>query len=111
MVAVLQDKEFLANLLQKRNRTIYVKITALDLDLQEKDEIYGYATDGSINIDGASAVRRSCNLTLVSENINIKEYNWALNTRFRLEIGVKNNTSQYTNKPIIWFPQGVYVIT
>jgi hypothetical protein len=73
--------------------------------------IMGKPTDGSINIDGASAVRRSCNLTLMTDRVDINDYHWALKTRFRLEIGVKNNTSKYSNIPIVWFPQGVYVIT
>lgn len=111
MNTILQDKAFLKQLMERRNRITYVRITALDLDLNIKDEIIGRATEGSINVDGASAVRRSCSLTLVTENVNINSYNWALNTRFRLEIGVKNNTALYTSNPIIWFPQGVYVIT
>ena len=111
MKTILQDKIFIKHLMEYRDRTIYVRVTALDLNSNIKDIIMGQATEGSINVDGASAVRRSCSLTLITENLSINNYNWALNTRFRLEIGIKNNTSQYTNYDIVWFPQGDYVIT
>jgi hypothetical protein len=45
-------------------------------------------TGGSINIDGASAVRRSCSLTMVAQDFNYNDYYWGLNTKFKLEIGV-----------------------
>ena len=111
MKQYLQDKIFMKALMEHRDRTTYVRITALNLDLTERSEIMGYATEGSINVDGASAVRRSCNLTLITNQNDIKDYEWALSTRFRLEIGVANHTKTYLDEPIIWFPQGVYIIT
>lgn len=111
MKEYLKDKAFIKTLMEHRNRTTYVRITALNIDLTERNEIIGYATEGSINVDGASAVRRSCNLTLITNEPNINNYDWALNTRFRLEVGIKNCTSSYTDEFIIWFPQGVYIIT
>jgi hypothetical protein len=67
-------------------------------------------TAGTVNIDGSSAVRRTCSLTLLAKDININNYYWGLNTKFKLEIGLTNNINKdYPN--IIWFPQGIFVIT
>jgi hypothetical protein len=111
MEAYLQDKTFLKTLMENRSRTIYVRVTTLDMDLNVIDRIIGRPTEGSINVDGASAVRRSCSLTFVTDRIDISDHNWALNTRVKLEIGMANTTSDYPELDIIWFPQGVYVIT
>lgn len=111
MEAYLQDRVFLKKLMENRSRTIYVRVTTLDMDLNITDRIIGRPTEGSINVDGASAVRRSCNLTFVTDRIDISDHNWALNTRVKLEIGMANTTSDYLDVDIAWFPQGIYVIT
>jgi hypothetical protein len=67
-------------------------------------------TAGSINVDGTSAVRRTCSLTLVAQNIDYRSYYWGLNTKFKLEIGIENTLdNRYPH--IIWFKQGIYLIT
>jgi hypothetical protein len=71
--------------------------------------IEGRVTGGSINIDGASAVRRTCSLTIVAEGLAINNFYWGLNNKFKLEVGLKNFIdSKYPE--IIWFPQGIYII-
>lgn len=137
---VLFDKEFL-NLLDKDNqREIYARIVSLNNDELPVEEISGKITQGSMNIDGTSAVRRSCSLTIVSNRVNINEYYWGFSTRFSLYIGMKasdylkdqyqeqtvaqidsttgkiipNATviKPYENYPdIIWFKQGIFLIT
>jgi hypothetical protein len=70
-------------------------------------EITGQITGGSINVDGMSALRRTCSINMVGNNLN---YYSALHNKFKLEIGVKNTID--TNHPeIIWFPQGIFVCT
>jgi hypothetical protein len=67
--------------------------------------IEGYVTQGSINIDGASAVRRTCSLTIVAreDKFQFSDYYWGFNTKFKLEIGLENTIN--SNYPdIIWFP-------
>jgi hypothetical protein len=59
-------------------------------------------TQGSINLDGASAVRRTCSLTFVAKDFNYSNYLWGLNTKFKLEIGVEN-TIDSAYPDIIWF--------
>lgn len=107
---MMYDKNFLHSLDKQRNKTTYAKITKLTFDEHPIEAIEGKVTSGSISIDGASAIRRTCQVTLVTEKVDISDYNWSLNTKFKLEIGVENNVdARYPN--IIWFEQGVYIIS
>lgn len=106
----LFDLEFLNNLFLKNEREIYARITALNLNEEPIEYIEGKISDGSINIDGNSSVRRSCSLTMTAQEININEFYWGIKNKFKLEIGLKNNIN--LNYPeIIWFKQGIFVIT
>ena len=106
----LLDKNFLKELDISNNREIYAKITALDINDYPLELIEGKVTGGSINIDGASALRRTCSVSMIAEDININEFYWGLKNKFKLEIGVKNTIN--SNYPTtIWFPQGIYTIT
>lgn len=106
----LQDKDFLYNLNQDRYKEIYAKIISLSFDEKPLEQIEGRVTSGCINIDGTSTVRRTCNLTLIAKDVNITDFYWGVSNKFTLEIGLKNNINkEYPN--IIWFKQGIYVIT
>lgn len=106
----LMDQEFLTQLTEYPHREVYARIIALSFDELPLETIEGHVTSGSINIDGNSAVRRSCSLSLVAKNININDFYWGLNNKFKLEIGLKNFINPiYPN--IIWFKQGIYVIS
>ena len=48
-------------------------------------------TQGSVNIDGSSAVRRTCSLSLIAEDLNINDFYWGLKSKFKLEIGLRKN--------------------
>ena len=104
------DKNFLLELDKMRNKIIYARITALQFNETPIETIEGRVTGGSINIDGASALRRTCSLTIVAQDFNYNEYYWGLNTKFKLEIGVENSIA-YDMPNIIWFNQGIYLIT
>jgi hypothetical protein len=85
-------------------------VTALSFQERPITTIEGRITSGSINVDGDSAVRRTCSLSLVAENFDYSNYTWGMNTKFKLEIGIKNIIN--VNYPeIIWFPQGTFIIT
>ena len=106
----LFDKEFLELLFTKNEREIYARVTLLTLEENPIEYIEGKIIDGNISIDGASAVRRTCNLTLIADNININDFYWGLKNKFKLEVGLKNDINPiYPN--IIWFKQGIFVIT
>lgn len=93
-------------------KEIYVRIISLNHKELPREQILGRVTGGSINIDGASAVRRSCSLNLVAledDTIITDEY-WSFNSKFKLQIGQRN----YLNKEqpdIIWYDKGIYIIT
>ena len=69
VVAVIQsflnDTEFLKQLTLQKVKTIYARIISLTIDGAPVETIEGRVTGGSLNIDGNSAIRRSCSLTLV----------------------------------------------
>lgn len=107
---MLYDKEFLLELDKSKNKIIYARITALTFSEAPIEYIEGRVTQGSINIDGTSAVRRTCSLTFVAQDFDYNNYYWGLNSKFKLEIGVQNFINP--NYPdIIWFKQGIYLIT
>jgi hypothetical protein len=99
---MLYDKEFLLKLDQNKHKVIYARITALDFQESPIEYIEGRVTQGSINLDGASAVRRTCSLTIAAPEFNYNDYYWGLNTKFKLEIGVQNDIDP-TYPDIIWF--------
>jgi len=106
----MYNNEFLKKLDKDRTKTKYARITTLTWDEHPIQQVEGRVTQGSINLDGASAVRRTCSLTMIVDDTNVGNYHWGLNTKFKLEIGVKNNVdSNFAD--IIWFAQGVYLIT
>ena len=121
----LQDFEFLYQLDQNRNKVTYARITSLTLDNYPIERIEGIVTGGSISLDGRSCVRRTCSLTLTTNNLNINNIYWSLTTRVKIEIGIENNitsaklektnyniTNYYQMYPdIIWFPQGIFILT
>lgn len=106
----LLDKDFLKELDQYQHKEIYAKITALNFNELPIEWIEGRITGGSINIDGTSVVRRTCNLTLVAAEVNINDFYWGITNKFKLEIGLKNFINpDYPD--IIWFNKGKYCIT
>ena len=105
----LYDKEFLLELDKFHTKNTYARITALNWNEEPLERIEGRITAGTVNIDGSSAVRRTCSLTMITSNMNINDYLWGLQSKFKLEVGLENQIN--SNYPdIIWFPQGVYVL-
>lgn len=106
----LHDTVFLRALDNDHNKIIYAKLIALTKDEQPIEAIEGVVQSGSINIDGTSAVRRSCNLTMTTKLLNINEVYWGFTTKVKIEIGLQNNVDSKYEK-IIWFKQGIYILT
>lgn len=107
---MIYNKDFLLELDKIREKEIYAKVTALTFQETPITTIEGRITAGSVNVDGNSAVRRTCSLTVVAQNFDYGNYTWGLNTKFKLEIGVKNNINPNYDD-IIWFQQGIYILT
>ena len=111
----LKDEEFLITVDTQRLQSQYIKLVLLDWDENPIQEIQGMATSGSVSINGKSAVRRTCTLSMTvdSNNSSITNVNnlISINKKVYLEIGIKNITNQYLDYPILWYPQGTFVIT
>lgn len=104
------NNEFLTALCEQKQREIFARIILLTWDEKPLEQIEGSITQGSINIDGRSAVRRTCSLTMLPWKKEVRTYLWTLNSKFQLEIGLKNNIDP--NYPaIVWFKQGMFVLT
>lgn len=106
------DKVFLKELFNQKKRYIYAKVTTYDNDENPIESIEGRVTQGSINLDGRSSVRRSCSLTIISSlDLRLEdELNWTLNTKIKVEIGMQNFVDE-TYDDIIWFNMGFYCIS
>ena len=87
----LEDNQFLEKLNSAHEREVFAKIISLDFDENPIEEITGSVTQGSINIDGSSAIRRTCSVTMVAQELNINDYYWGLNTKIQIYIGLRNN--------------------
>lgn len=107
----LLDENFLLKLESNRNREIFARIILLSVNETPIEQIEGKVTGGSIDIDGTSSVRRSCSLTLIAKDVNINDFYWGLKNKFILEIGLKNTIDTDNYEDIIWFKQGIFVIS
>ena len=98
------DFTFLHELDSDRNRVTYARVTSLTIDGYPIERIEGVVTAGSITLDGDSAVRRVCSLSLTTGNFNINNVYWGLTTRVKIEIGIQNHLYGYEKyDDIIWF--------
>lgn len=96
------------------NQRQYIRITLLNWAEKPLKEVQGIVTSGSLTKDGSSSVRRTMTLTV---NLDGGEYDatsldmdFSLNKKVFVELGVKNDTDEWTQYPILWFPQGVFFI-
>ena len=111
----LDDKLFLTELDQVRNKRIYVKIIVLSKDELPIRDITGrVATGSSLNISGTSNIRRTANITFIADDaendLTDVDNLLSLNKKVKLQIGVENTIdSRYDN--IIWFNEGIFVIS
>ena len=110
----LKDSSFLKLVDRMRVKEQYIKITVLDFQENPIEEIQGRVTGGSLNLDGNSSIRRTCNLSMVTDNYSndLASVNslLSINKKINLETGFLNTTDFYKDYDIIWFPLGVYVI-
>lgn len=110
----LNDKEFLREIDHLHLQEQFLKIIVLDFEENPIQSIEGFATGGSLNIDGQSSMRRTCNLSLIAtdETYNILDVNnlLSMNKKIQVELGIKNTTVHYSDYDIIWFPLGTFVI-
>ena len=100
MINPLNDKEFIKKLDQNHQREIYARIVSLTMDELPVEEISGKVSQGTISIDGTSAVRRTCSLTIISDRVNINNYYWGLSNKFKLYLKSVIRNTPYRNQII-----------
>lgn len=110
----LEDINFLKEFDKNKLQQQYAKVIVLDFLQNPIEEIEGKVIGGSVSLDGSSGMRRTANINLLADEYkndltNIKNL-LSINKKVEILVGFTNNTNKYTNYPIIWFPQGVYVI-
>jgi len=47
---------------------------------------------------------------MTSQNVNINNVYWGITNKVSIEIGLQNDIDNRYDK-IIWFPQGIYILT
>ena len=106
------DRNFLKLMDDYTQREVYAKIISLSWDETAIAEITGNIASGNITVDGSSSTRRTCSLTVVTDNLksDLNQIDWGINTKFAVLIGLKNYVDDRYDD-IIWFQQGVFIIT
>lgn len=109
----LNDNDFLKKIDNLQTKEIFVKIISLSWSEIEISNIEGLVTNGTININGNSAVRRTCSLTMQVGDMPMNEVKdlISIDKKIKLEIGVTNSTTFYPEYPILWYPMGLFIIT
>ena len=110
----LKDSSFLKSFDSIKLKEQLVKLVVLTFDELPIQEIQGKIVSGSLSLDGSSGMRRTCNLTMIADDyendLTDTKHLLSINKKIELLIGFINNTNQYKDYPILWFPQGVFVI-
>lgn len=112
--SALKRRNFLKTIDNFVNQKQYVRLTLLNWNEEPLKEIQGVIASGSLSKDGSSSIRRTCSLTASIDSgeydIENMSYDFAINKKIFVEIGIENHSNQFLDYPILWFPQGVFFI-
>lgn len=111
----LKNQDFLLSIDNLKIKKQYAKITLLDWEEKPIQEIQGLIVSGSLNITGDSAIRRTGNLSVYLQDESYAHLSnssnlFSINKKIYLEVGYENPTLEYQDFPILWYPQGIFVI-
>lgn len=113
-ISILKDAAFLKKLDVENIRVQYVKIIVLDKNEKPLRAIEGRVSTGSISINGKSAVRRAGSFTFLAEetknDLTDIDNLLSMNKRIKILVGLENHIDKNYDD-IIWFPQGIFIIT
>lgn len=103
------NNSLLEKLVNEKIQTTYAKIVTYSFDEKPLSSIEGRVSGGSIQANGASAVRRTLSLSMVAkpEIANIENFDneIAINKKVKIYIG------RLVENEIMWFNCGFYVIS
>ena len=111
----LQDQFFLKELENYPIKEQHLKVELLDFSENTIAEIQGKCVSGSLNLDGASSMRRTCTFSLIVDedtyDLTNVESMISINKKIKLYTGYTNFMDKYkAYGDIIWFPLGTFVI-
>ena len=111
----MNDSQFLKEFQSLKVKEQFLKIELLDFDENPIKEIQGKCISGTLSLDGASSMRRSCSFSMLADEETYDITNidslLSLNKKFKLYIGYTNPLREYTHYgEKIWFPLGVFVM-
>ena len=113
-ISLTKDADFLRALDVENLKEDFIKILVLDKDERPIRAIEGRVSNGSLSISGSSSVRRAGSLTFLAEetdnDLTDVDNLLSLNKKIKVLKGLKN-TIDKVHDDIIWFNQGIYVIT
>ncbi len=103
------DNILLEKLVNEKIQTTYAKIITYSFDEKPLSSIEGRVSGGSIQANGASAVRRTLSLSMIAKpeiaNIEDLDNEIAINKKVKVYIG------RLVENEIMWFNCGFYVIS
>ena len=111
----LKDSTFLKKVDEIKIKEQFIKLIVLNFnDEKPIQEIQGQITGGNINLDGSSGMRRTGSISMVIDDyendLTDTKHLLSINKKIEILIGFTNTTDEYLQFPILWFPQGVFVI-
>ena len=110
----LKDVNFLNSFDKTKLKQQFVKLIVLSFNEMPIAEIQGKVLSGNLSLDGSSAMRRTANISLVADeyenDLTDTKHLLSINKKIEVLIGFTNTTGEYTDFPVLWFPQGTYVI-
>lgn len=112
----MYNTAFLDKLVNEKIQTTYIKIITYTFDDKPLSSIEGRVSSGSIQANGASAVRRTLSLSMIAkpENVNIENLGniISINKKIKVYIGRKNSFANYQEYgDIVWFNCGFYIVS
>ena len=110
----LKDTTFLKKFDKVKLKQQFIKLIVLSFDEVPIAEIQGKVIGGNLSLDGSSAMRRTGNISLIADDyendLTNTKHLLSINKKIEILIGFTNTTGEYTDFPILWFPQGTFVI-
>ena len=110
----LRDVNFLNSFDKSKLKQQFVKIIVLTFNEMPIAEIQGKVLSGNLSLDGSSAMRRTANISLVADeyvnDLTDTKHLLSINKKVEILIGFTNTTGEYEDFPVLWFPQGTFVI-
>lgn len=107
-------EDFLTSLDSILNKKGRIKITLLDWDENPIKNIEGEISSGSLSVSGDSAVQRAgsitCTVSCFDYDVSSIQADYSINKKVYIEMGLINETGMWEEYPMLWFPQGVFII-